>query len=551
MRRIARREGYQREQAAIGGSMFPFLAVLICTMGALILLLVVIARQARLQAAKVAVAEAAKRDADLKVQQERIQWVIDNLEVAMEATQAERTEARLILGHLENHARQLRDELARLDVALDDLDRQDHSSGQERSLLEAELQTVEAEITAARQRLDESRRDAEQRPRSYAIVPYEGPHETQRRPIYIECRADAIVLQPEGIALTVQDFIGPLGPSNPLAAALRAAREHMLAQGEFDPKTSGEPYPLLLVRPSGIARYNLAQTAMQSWTSEFGYELIDEDWELDFGEPDPELARQMQMAVDAARRHIELLATAAPSHFGFGQPTRYRAAPVRGGAVPINGTPDGSGSGYVQQEPFEPLANRFGQPGDNEGGQEDDRSGGERVGGRLASGGAIPQNQAQRSALETGQPLRPGEWQEEELSADGSTQGSEAGTASTAKSLARSRGVNWALPEKPGTSIPISRPIRIDCYSDRLVIVSAENPARNESIPLGPYMKDSINEFVSSVQQRIESWGIAGRGMYWRPVLSTDIMAGAERRYTELSALLDGSGLEVQRHNER
>ena len=33
-------------------SLFPFLAVLLCTMGALILLLVVIARQARLQAAQ-------------------------------------------------------------------------------------------------------------------------------------------------------------------------------------------------------------------------------------------------------------------------------------------------------------------------------------------------------------------------------------------------------------------------------------------------------------------------------------------------------------------
>ena len=86
----------------------------------------------------------------------------------------------------------------------------------------------------------------------YAVVPYEGPNQTHRRPIYIECRDDAVVLQPERIGLTDSDFEGPLGPGNPLAAALRAAREYMLAQRDFDPQV-GEPYPLLLVRPEGIS----------------------------------------------------------------------------------------------------------------------------------------------------------------------------------------------------------------------------------------------------------------------------------------------------------
>ena len=62
-----------------------------------------------------------------------------------------------------------------------------------------------------------------QKPRSYSVVPYDGPNGTRRRPIYIECLADAVVLQPEGVRLSEADFEGPLGPGNPLAAALRAA----------------------------------------------------------------------------------------------------------------------------------------------------------------------------------------------------------------------------------------------------------------------------------------------------------------------------------------
>ena len=84
-----------------------------------------------------------------------------------------------------------------------------------------------------------------------------------RRPIYIECTGDAVVIQPEGISFTESDFDGPLGPGNPLAAAVRAAREYMLLQSRGMPG-AGEPYPLLLVRPTGIAAYEAAMAALQS-----------------------------------------------------------------------------------------------------------------------------------------------------------------------------------------------------------------------------------------------------------------------------------------------
>ena len=55
-------------------SLFPFLAVLICTMGALVLLLLSVTRQARLQAAREAAANDAQRQSKIASETEMVQW---------------------------------------------------------------------------------------------------------------------------------------------------------------------------------------------------------------------------------------------------------------------------------------------------------------------------------------------------------------------------------------------------------------------------------------------------------------------------------------------
>ena len=181
---------------------------------------------------------------------------------------------------------------------------------------EEELRQVEGQVAEAQQRLAQAQQAAGNRPKSYAIVPYDGHKRTRRRPIYIECRGDAVVLQPEGIVFNEADFDEPLGPGNPLAAAIRAAREQMLLQGGLDPQNTGEPYPLLLVRPGGIAAYDCALAAMKSWGSEFGYELIGADWQLKYPPPDPNLAKAVTQARDLARQEHARLIAAAPSKYG-------------------------------------------------------------------------------------------------------------------------------------------------------------------------------------------------------------------------------------------
>jgi hypothetical protein len=297
-------------------SLFPFLAVLICTMGALVLLLLSVTREARLQAARISAAKNAEQQTSLVADRRLVTWRIEQLKNSRKETADQLAEARLVLGHVEDHFRRLSDRLAQLVAAAKDLDRAGNNTARSREATQAEIDELEHRLTQAQFRLAKAHESAAKGPRSYAIVPYEGPNQTHRHPIYLECRGDGVVLQPENIVFTESDFDGPQGPGNPLAAALRAAREYLLVQGGIDPKNSGEPYPLLLVRPSGIVAYTTARGAMASWGPDFGYELISESWKLQFPPPDRGLANVVTKAIAIARMEQQAVIAAAPSRYG-------------------------------------------------------------------------------------------------------------------------------------------------------------------------------------------------------------------------------------------
>ncbi len=641
MRYTAVARGRIGRQDAAKVSLFPFLAVLICTMGALILLLVVIARQARLQAAEntatnTATVEAA--DTELAAELEMVRWRISELQKSREKTESQLAQSRLQLGHIEDHARRLRRELAQLEAAWAKLGKFQSDGGRRREELQAELARLKSEITEAQRRLAEAQLAAERRRKSYAVVPYEGPNKTHRRPIYIECRADSVVLQPEGIVLTEADFDGPLGPGNPLAAALRAIREYLNEpkkgpglicakhlpgrSGKLNlvpfsaPRKQGEPYPLLLVRPEGISAYTAARTAMKSWGSEFGYELIEEGWDLEFQPRDPELARVVQQAVDTARVRQQRLAAAAPRSYGQRSRAFYTVSPHHGGVVRYGGGGEfdespsrsrrsrggfGKGFGSGAGKDFGSGAGKgFGNgAGDGLGSSSAGRSGlsgtgrpgspggtgshagepGNRIAGNdftaaatanVRTGGAGGTGQAGQPGMEPsgGGQTGSGQSSSGQSSAGQSSSGqSSSGQAGSPggpnlsvnlgqpgrtkprklNSLALTRGRDWGLPDSGSRSVPITRPIRVDCHQHRLVIVPERGLGDGKVIPLAPRTEQSVDELVSAVWEQMDRWGIAGRGMYWRPILSFYVAPGAENRHAELSDLLEGSGLKVQR----
>jgi hypothetical protein len=312
-------------------SLFPFLAVLICTMGALVPLLLAIARQARLQALQEATAKAAQQQVDAQSERELAEWRINELKGSRKVAQEQLAKARLALGHVENHARQVRQQAAELRSSFEALKDASSQSGRRRAEFQRELRQVRSDLSRAERQLAGAEQDAKNRPKSYAVIPYEGPNGTYRRPIYIECCADRVILRPEGVGLVESDFEEPLESDNPLERALRAAREMLLAQKKIKGDGSDEPYPLLLVRPDGIPAYYVAREAMKSWKSEIGYELIGQDWELEFPKPDAEMERAMRGAVAEAREEQRRRATLLAMLSAGQRRASYRAAP--GGGV--------------------------------------------------------------------------------------------------------------------------------------------------------------------------------------------------------------------------
>jgi len=673
-----RRDGRAESRIAL----FPFLAVLICTMGALVPLLMAITRAAKRQAEAAALAKVADQTTDVQTGREDAQWRIEHLKQSRRKTEDQLADARLHLGHLEEHERRLREQLEQRKKTLHDLDRLERTDLRRSSEIKAELQLLRGQIEAAARRLAEARNAAAAKKPSYAIVPYEGPNQTHRRPIYVECRADAVVLQPEGIELTDSDFDGPLGPGNPLAAALRAAREYMLAQKDFDLET-GEPYPMLLVRPEGINAYYAARAALTSWGSDFGYELIGDDWKLAFQPPDPRLARLVRQVVASARTSQARLAEAAPSHRGARTKVVYRAKPSGGGFVREEVTSNSAAGGYRPVRPAGPVAaqrsegrgawdegsgpgnggwhnpehsegraspgshalrssgratqnsssysdfegggygdspgsptrgvaadanplrgtNAATSPG-TEGGHDPEHSEGRASPGShaLRSSGQDTRNSSSNSDVVpyaaagtassrprnsyangcengllpegyvvgrppreqdpsglspdgvTGRPLLPGQWeptppppQSPDKDRKDDKPDERRGGCSTAKSLTAKRGKDWALRDAAGGSVGIRRPIRLECHADRLVVLSDRGPADNKVVPLGPRLGSSIDTLISAVWEQMEAWGIAGRSMYWRPVLKVSVAPDGEQRFDELSALLEGSGMIVER----
>jgi hypothetical protein len=120
-------------------------------------------------------------------------------------------------------------------------------------------------------------------------------------------------------------------------------------------------------------------------------------------------------------------------------------------------------------------------------------------------------------------------------------------SSSSSHSMSRSRGKNWALPNNHTSSVPVQRPIRVECWSDRLVLVPDTRDLQPQVIPLGVRTEDSVEPLVGAVRTYTKSWGIAGRSMYWKPQLVLNVNPNAESRAADLQTLLADSGWDVKR----
>lgn len=525
---MKRRSSNRQTQAV---SMFPFLAVLLCTMGSLIVLLIVLSQQQAPEVAAKPVEEpgpvvtAEDHAEELKKLKAQLA-LVRREQQEVDSTLAEERQS---LSHIENHTRQLAAELEQMQRALDEMARMqlDAQAADAEQLRQQMAAAVEEQARLEQLLAEAAEQDVYT---NYAIVPYEGHNETLRRPLYIECRSDAIILQPEGVRLNEADFMGPMGPGNALAAAIRAANEHLaLSSGGV---STGEAYPFLLIRPDGIGAYYVARSALKSWGSEFGYELVEADWELAYPPADPTLAEVETAAVELARARQEQLVRMAPRRYSGGPEMDFSGQRAAAQAAAASGTAGGGGGAWKG------LSGREGGGGSLEESDNTDPSQNQPE-GKYASQDPAAEMDASQDGKEGGSA-------EEKSKGKAGSPGGNA-NQQPAQSLASRRGRDWALPGKSRGSIPVSRPIQVRCGENELVLLP-EDPRRQEPrvIPLEHGTLAAVDELVSAVWEHIEGWGIAGNGMHWKPILVVEPLANSTARVQELEVLLADSGLEVK-----
>ncbi len=309
-----------RRRQTLSPSLFPFLAVLVCTLGTLILLLALVAQNAtetaeqtaraqqeaaQEEAAKLAAQQEADDEASPQMTAESVAQLIE--EETFRATElvsfrdkqtGKVEERRDQLTHLEDHITRLREELRLLEEEIEHAnDDSAHTNVIDINAVEDIKDKIKAEELAI-SRLKDSAKNKTPR---IVIVPHDGPNGTSRRPIYLECTRDGVTIWPEGNQISQLQMSDSFADANPLDAALRAIRYHALqTYGDNVP-----PYPLLVVRPDGIESYSAARIAMQDWDDQFGYELVPAEVKLAFPNPDPNLKKRIDVVVRqaAAKQH--------------------------------------------------------------------------------------------------------------------------------------------------------------------------------------------------------------------------------------------------------
>lgn len=318
----------RRHADAVAPSLFPFLAVLLCTMGSLVLILMLIVSGAQASAKQIAT-QSRERTEELESQIElaksSYQSQLDEGRIALE-------KRRLKLQHFEDHILELLAELEQLEKKNQLLKDESQSSEEQVEQRKRKISELEKQIAEAADQLKQKVDKPDGDKPIFAIIPYEGTHGTHRRPIYLECTAEGIVIQPEGILLSTDDLQPPHGPGNPLDAALRTIR------AEFKPENGAvtrTAYPLLVVRPSGILSYSLARNAMSGWDDQFGYELIDEGLELTFPASQAGLSNKITKSISLAKQRQSALVMAMPQ--------RYR--PLGGSSQAYSGYGEGEYAG--------------------------------------------------------------------------------------------------------------------------------------------------------------------------------------------------------------
>jgi hypothetical protein len=364
----------RKNQAESAFSLFPFLAVLLCAMGSLVVLLVAMGHISRAKAlreadAKRAAAQAADASPRLDKARQALAEARDfraKIDDARRQVSQRLADEQQRLEGIESHVRTLQDEVLKLRAEAEELFKLEEQHVDDSEMAQRELERLNKLADQLDKEIDAMRTAAKGRERRYAIVPLrDGLGGSNRPAVYFECVGDGVVLQPEGVKLTMADFRPPVHVSSPLAAAIRAVERYYKDHPETRAAgEEGSPYPLLVVRPDGVLSYNRARGVFDALDADYGYQPVAQEWPIDYETPNPVMAEQVARAIDLARLERERLAEAAPQLFrsrGPGEdstndPSMSRGSFASAGLTTAGGGPPGASGGGNTGNPFAGLA---------------------------------------------------------------------------------------------------------------------------------------------------------------------------------------------------
>jgi len=165
----------------------------------------------------------------------------------------------------------------------------------------------------------------------FEIVAHDGNSGTDRRPILIECTAESLIFASEKIRLSAATLNEFTPDVNPLLAGTEALMTYWtLVDSREHPGKPG-PYVLMIVRPGGTVAFYVARKFLERMNQEFGYELVTANAEFKYPPPDPQAVEVCQRAIDRVLHGDRPLQFPGNSGFGSGNGNEPGISPQRRG----------------------------------------------------------------------------------------------------------------------------------------------------------------------------------------------------------------------------
>ena len=350
-----------RRQTGQAVSLFPFLAVLVSAMGALILLLLVTTRQLHHKAVSRAQAEQALVQSQREAQREaeeaaarhvvplplpenhpafqtdaaefviavpspakqllppppprepdrtrekeqlRQQWEskLAALRENWESLQQRLQEGQRLVSTQAQQEADLAAELARLQGAIHQLQAEKGDLKQEVTTVKTTKTTIAQQVAELQAELGRLKTEKAEQADKFQLVPYLGNSPTRRRPIVIECEAKTVRFASEDIPLSARDVSGFSAEYNPIRAGTEAILAYWEAERQQATSLAAmqpEPYLLFVIRPGGTVSYYVTRRMLEGLPVDSGYELVTQSQELIWPVSTPEAKSACQEAIDA------------------------------------------------------------------------------------------------------------------------------------------------------------------------------------------------------------------------------------------------------------